>query len=80
MATVHDFHLVGYSNDVDARTIVLCTEWRYAGPPLRKVDAVFEGPKAYAFASERSTVERARAAGRDVASRHGRSREAPATA
>jgi len=49
MATVHDFHLIGYSVDVDARTIVLHTEWRYAGHPLRKVDAVFEGVEAYAF-------------------------------
>ena len=49
MATVHDFHLVGYSVDVDARTITLRTEWRYAGQPLRKVDAVFEGVEAYAF-------------------------------
>jgi hypothetical protein len=49
MATVHDFHLVGYSVDVDARTIVLHTEWRYPGHPLRKVDAVFEGVEAYSF-------------------------------
>jgi hypothetical protein len=46
---VHDFHLVGYSVDVDSRTIVLRTEWRYTGQPLRKVDAVFEGVEAYAF-------------------------------
>jgi hypothetical protein len=49
MATVHDFHVIGYSVDVDARTIVLRTEWRYAGQPLWKVDAVFEGVEAYAF-------------------------------
>jgi len=49
MATVHDFHLVGYSVDVDARTITLRTEWRYAGHPLRKIDAVFERVEAYAF-------------------------------
>jgi len=49
MATVHDFHLVGYSVDVDARTIVLRTEWRYEGHPVRKVDAIFEGVEAYAF-------------------------------
>ena len=49
MATVHDFHLVGCSVNVDARTIVLRTEWRYAGQPLRKVDAVFEGVEAHAF-------------------------------
>jgi hypothetical protein len=49
MATVHDFHLIGYSVDIDARTIVLRTEWRYADQPLRKVDAVFEGVEAYAF-------------------------------
>jgi hypothetical protein len=46
MATVHDFHLIGYSVDVDARTITLRTEWRYAGQPLRKVDAIFEGVEA----------------------------------
>ena len=49
VATVHDFHLIGYSVDVDARTILLRTEWRYVGQPLRKVDAVFEGVEAYAF-------------------------------
>ncbi len=49
MPTVHDFHLIGYTVDVDARTILLRTEWRYAGQPLRKVDAVFEGVEAYAF-------------------------------
>jgi hypothetical protein len=49
MATVHDFDLVGYSVDVDTRTIVLHAEWRYPGHPLRKVDAVFEGVEAYAF-------------------------------
>ncbi len=49
MPTVHDFHLIGYSVDVDARTILLRTEWRYADQPRRKVDALFEGVEAYAF-------------------------------
>jgi hypothetical protein len=49
MPDVHDYHLIGYEVDGDAKRIVLHAEYRYPGTPLKKTDVVFDGVEAYSF-------------------------------
>jgi hypothetical protein len=47
--SVHDYHVVGYEVDGDAKRIVLHTAYRYPGIALKRTDVVFEGVEAYVF-------------------------------
>lgn len=49
MQDVHDYHLVGYEVDGDAKRIVLRAEYRYPNIPMEKTNVVFEGVAAYSF-------------------------------
>ena len=47
--SIHDNHVLGYSVDVESRTIVLHTEFRDQGEPFERTDVRFDGVLGYWF-------------------------------
>jgi hypothetical protein len=47
--SIHDNNVLGYTVDIDAKCIVLRTEYRDCGPPFERTDVRFEGVLGYHF-------------------------------